>query len=51
MFERYCILLAVPVIWAYAHLITVSGAYRRSPTLTQLHCRTDQSGLVESAPW
>lgn len=51
LFERFCVLLAVPVIWAYAHLLTVSGAYRHTSTLTQTHCRTDRSGLVESAPW
>ncbi|KAH7278382.1 hypothetical protein KP509_38G038700 [Ceratopteris richardii] len=51
IFERYCVLLAVPVIWAYAHLLTVGGAYHHTPTLTQLHCRTDRSGLIHSAPW
>ncbi|KAI5070161.1 hypothetical protein GOP47_0014504 [Adiantum capillus-veneris] len=51
IFERYCVLLAVPVIWAYAHLLTVSGAYKNSPTLTQSHCRTNYARLIESAPW
>eukprot|EP00250_Pteridium_aquilinum_P026505 c33110_g1_i1 orf=171-1745(-) len=49
--ERYCILLSVPVIWAYAHLLTVSGAYKHRPVLTQQHCRTDRAGLIQAAPW
>lgn len=51
IFERYCVLLGVPIIWAYAHVLTVGGAYKHAPTLTQNHCRTDRSGLVQSAPW
>ncbi|KAF4348615.1 hypothetical protein F8388_021022 [Cannabis sativa] len=39
------------VIWAYAHLLTASGAYKHHPELTQLNCRTDRANLISSAPW
>lgn len=49
--ERYALLLSIAVIWAYAHILTVGGAYNHRPELTQFHCRTDRSGLISSAPW
>ncbi|KAJ6724885.1 XANTHINE-URACIL / VITAMIN C PERMEASE FAMILY MEMBER [Salix viminalis] len=39
------------VIWAYAHLLTASGAYKHRPEITQINCRTDQAYLISSAPW
>ncbi|MCO5562874.1 hypothetical protein L7F22_016510 [Adiantum nelumboides] len=49
--EQYCILLSVPVIWANAYLLTISGAYTHTHVLTQQHCQTNRTGLVEPAPW
>ncbi|RWR89221.1 nucleobase-ascorbate transporter 2 [Cinnamomum micranthum f. kanehirae] len=49
--ERFALLLSITVIWAYAHLLTASGAYKHRPELTQFNCRTDKSGLISSAPW
>ncbi|KAG6416657.1 hypothetical protein SASPL_124092 [Salvia splendens] len=49
--ERFGLLLSVMVIWAYAHLLTASGAYKHHPELTQMHCRTDKANLISSAPW
>ncbi|KAJ8761430.1 hypothetical protein K2173_001561 [Erythroxylum novogranatense] len=49
--ERFALLISVTVIWAYAHLLTASGAYKHSPNATQLSCRTDQAYLISSAPW
>lgn len=44
-------LISVTVIWAYAHLLTASGAYKHSPEQTQINCRTDKANLISSAPW
>ncbi|KAJ8626632.1 hypothetical protein MRB53_019939 [Persea americana] len=49
--ERFALLMSITVIWAYAHLLTASGAYKHRPELTQFNCRTDKSGLISSAPW
>lgn len=51
LFERFPILLSVIVIWAFAFLLTVSGAYRNVPHKTKVHCRTDQADLISTAPW
>ncbi|XP_031744295.1 nucleobase-ascorbate transporter 2 isoform X2 [Cucumis sativus] len=49
--ERFALLITVTVIWAYAHLLTASGAYKHRPELTQMNCRTDRANLISSAPW
>ncbi|KAL0305612.1 UNVERIFIED_CONTAM: Nucleobase-ascorbate transporter 2 [Sesamum radiatum] len=49
--ERFALLISVTVIWAYAHLLTASGAYKHHPELTQRNCRTDKANLISSAPW
>ncbi|KAG2687897.1 hypothetical protein I3760_09G070400 [Carya illinoinensis] len=49
--ERFALLISITVIWAYAHLLTASGAYRHRPDLTQLNCQTDKANLISSAPW
>ncbi|KAF5472948.1 hypothetical protein F2P56_009603 [Juglans regia] len=49
--ERFALLISITVIWAYAHLLTASGAYRHRPELTKVNCRTDQANLISSAPW
>lgn len=51
LFERFSVLIAVAIVWAYAHLLTVSGAYKHAPDLTASHCRTDRAALVTSSPW
>lgn len=51
IFERYPILLSVVLIWAFAYLLTVSGAYRNAYQKTQLHCRADMANLIATAPW
>uniref|UniRef100_A0A7C8Z5A3 Xanthine/uracil/vitamin C permease n=2 Tax=Opuntia streptacantha TaxID=393608 RepID=A0A7C8Z5A3_OPUST len=51
MLERFALLLSVTVIWAYAHLLTASGAYKHCPEKTQLNCRTDRANLISAAPW
>ncbi|WVZ19109.1 hypothetical protein V8G54_006431 [Vigna mungo] len=49
--ERFALLISTTVIWAYAHLLTASGAYKHRPDLTQHNCRTDRANLISSAPW
>ncbi|XP_077227834.1 nucleobase-ascorbate transporter 2-like [Tasmannia lanceolata] len=49
--ERFALLISITVIWAYAHLLTASGAYRHRSVTTQIHCRTDKANLISSAPW
>lgn len=51
LFERFPILLSVVVIWAFAYLLTLSGAYRHVHHKTKVHCRTDQADLISTAPW
>ncbi|OWM79158.1 hypothetical protein CDL15_Pgr003329 [Punica granatum] len=51
IFERYAVLVSVMIVWAFAAVLTVSGAYdRRSPN-TQFSCRVDRTGLLRAAPW
>ncbi|ERM99550.1 hypothetical protein AMTRI_Chr10g230730 [Amborella trichopoda] len=49
--KLFGVIFSVAIIWVYAHLLTVGGAYKHSPTLTQTHCRTDRAGLISAAPW
>ncbi|XP_031405433.1 nucleobase-ascorbate transporter 3 isoform X1 [Punica granatum] len=49
--ERYALLLCIGIIWAFAAILTVSGAYNNVPEQTKLSCRTDRSFLMSSAPW
>ncbi|KAI4304420.1 hypothetical protein MLD38_039934 [Melastoma candidum] len=51
LLERFALLISTTVIWAYAHLLTASGAYKHSPELTQFNCRTDRANIISTAPW
>ncbi|MCL7045353.1 hypothetical protein MKW94_012599, partial [Papaver nudicaule] len=51
VFDRFAVLFSVTIIWIYAHLLTVGGAYKHAAPTTQLSCRTDKAGLVGGAPW
>ncbi|KAA0057886.1 nucleobase-ascorbate transporter 6 [Cucumis melo var. makuwa] len=51
IFDRFAVIFCVVIVWIYAHLLTVGGAYKGSPPKTQLSCRTDRSGLIDNAPW
>jgi xanthine/uracil permease len=50
-FELFPIIFGVVIVWVYATILTVAGAYDHASALGQLHCRTDRSGLVSHAPW
>ncbi|KAF3781834.1 Nucleobase-ascorbate transporter 2 [Nymphaea thermarum] len=51
IFERFALLISVPIVWIYAYILTVGGAYNHRPDRTQLHCRADRANLISSAPW
>ncbi|XP_010429674.1 PREDICTED: nucleobase-ascorbate transporter 3 isoform X2 [Camelina sativa] len=49
--ERYALLVCLALIWAFAAILTVSGAYNNVPVATKQSCRTDRAFLISSAPW
>ncbi|XP_020238235.1 nucleobase-ascorbate transporter 3 [Cajanus cajan] len=49
--ERFALLFCIAVVWAFAAILTVAGAYNNAKTNTQVSCRTDRSYLMSSAPW
>ncbi|XP_043706361.1 nucleobase-ascorbate transporter 6-like [Telopea speciosissima] len=51
VFDRFAVIFSVVIVWVYAHLLTVGGAYKNTPQKTQMTCRTDKAGLVGAAPW
>ncbi|XP_047147623.1 nucleobase-ascorbate transporter 6-like [Vigna umbellata] len=51
VFERFTVLFTIAIVWLYAYLLTVGGAYNHAAPKTQGTCRTDRAGLIESAPW
>ncbi|KAL8091525.1 nucleobase-ascorbate transporter 6-like [Apium graveolens] len=51
IFDRFAVLFSVVIVWIYAHLLTVGGAYNNTSPNTQTSCRTDRAGLIGGAPW
>ncbi|KAL8106297.1 hypothetical protein AgCh_029914 [Apium graveolens] len=51
IFDRFAVIFSVIIVWVYAHLLTVGGAYKHSPRTTQMSCRTDRAGIIGAAPW
>ncbi|ONK59818.1 uncharacterized protein A4U43_C08F11130 [Asparagus officinalis] len=51
IFNRFAVLITIVIVWIYAHILTVAGAYRHRPPETQYSCRTDRAGLIWSSPW
>ncbi|GFY88321.1 Xanthine/uracil permease family protein [Actinidia rufa] len=51
IFDRFAVIFSVTIVWIYAHLLTVGGAYKNAPTKTQTSCRTDRAGIIGAAPW
>ncbi|KAL8457708.1 hypothetical protein ACS0TY_035538 [Phlomoides rotata] len=51
IFDRFAVLITVSIVWIYAHILTVGGAYNGASPKTQNSCRTDRSGLLDAAPW
>ncbi|KAF5459862.1 hypothetical protein F2P56_019776 [Juglans regia] len=50
-FDRFAVIFSVVIVWIYAHLLTVGGAYNNAAPKTQVSCRTDRAGLIDGAPW
>lgn len=48
---RFAVLLSVVIVWVYAVILTVAGAYNHRPLKTQISCRTDRSGLIAASSW
>ena len=51
VFSRFSVLFTVSIVWLYAYILTIGGAYKNSPQKTQVHCRVDRSGLISGARW
>nr|XP_043630394.1 nucleobase-ascorbate transporter 6-like [Erigeron canadensis] len=51
VFDRFAVIFSVAIVWIYAHLLTVGGAYKNKSDKTQLSCRTDRAGIIGGAPW
>ncbi|KAF9673872.1 hypothetical protein SADUNF_Sadunf10G0068900 [Salix dunnii] len=51
VFNRFAVIFSVVIVWVYAHLLTVSGAYKNTAHQTQTSCRTDRAGIIGAAPW
>ncbi|KAL8224592.1 hypothetical protein R6Q57_020067 [Mikania cordata] len=51
VYDRFAVLFSVVIVWIYAHLLTVSGAYKNKSDKTQESCRTDRAGIIGAAPW
>ena len=51
IFDRFAVIFSVTIVWIYAHLLTVGGAYKNVPQTTQSTCRTDRAGIISGAPW
>ncbi|ESQ35807.1 hypothetical protein EUTSA_v10007311mg [Eutrema salsugineum] len=50
-FHRFAVIISVVIVWSFAHILTISGAYSNSRTNTQNSCRTDRTGLIDASPW
>ncbi|GAB2289528.1 Nucleobase-ascorbate transporter 6 [Dionaea muscipula] len=51
IFVRFAVIFSVVIVWIYALLLTVGGAYNNAAPKTQATCRTDRAGLISAAPW
>ncbi|CAL9151137.1 nucleobase-ascorbate transporter LPE1-like [Musa acuminata AAA Group] len=51
IFDRFALLIVVAIVWLYAYILTVAGAYKNRPPQTQISCRTNRSGLIGASPW
>ncbi|XP_077233466.1 nucleobase-ascorbate transporter 7-like isoform X2 [Tasmannia lanceolata] len=51
LFDRSAIIFSIAIVWLYAYFLTLGGAYKNRHPLTEVHCRSDQSGLIGAAPW
>ncbi|KAJ9175120.1 hypothetical protein P3X46_013702 [Hevea brasiliensis] len=48
---QLAIILSVGIVWTYAEILTVAGAYDNTSQERQINCRTDSSSLNGAARW
>ncbi|KAJ4964680.1 hypothetical protein NE237_016529 [Protea cynaroides] len=51
LLERFALLFCIAIVWAFAAILTVAGAFNNVEEQTKISCRTDHSYLMSSAPW
>lgn len=51
VFERFAVIITVVIVWIYAFILTIGGAYNDKAPVTQTSCRTDRAGIIDGAPW
>ncbi|CAL0311922.1 unnamed protein product [Lupinus luteus] len=51
IYSRLAVIFSIVIVWIYAHLLTLSGAYKHVSPVTQNTCRTDHAGIVSGAAW
>ncbi|KAK2428334.1 Nucleobase-ascorbate transporter 7 [Trifolium repens] len=51
IFDRFAVIFSVAIVWIYAHILTVGGAYKNAETETRNTCRTDRAGIISGAKW
>ncbi|KAK3440012.1 hypothetical protein EUGRSUZ_B00347 [Eucalyptus grandis] len=51
IYDKFSVIFSIVIVWIYAHLLTVGGAYNNAAPKTQTSCRTDRAGLINAAPW
>ncbi|XP_058776696.1 nucleobase-ascorbate transporter 7-like [Vicia villosa] len=44
--DRFAIIFSIVIIWTFAHVLTLAGAYKKSHT-----CRTDHARVIDGAFW
>ncbi|XP_074580333.1 LOW QUALITY PROTEIN: nucleobase-ascorbate transporter LPE1-like [Curcuma longa] len=49
--DRFALVIVIAIVWLYAYILTVAGAYKNRPLQTQLSCRADRSGLIDGSRW
>ncbi|XP_043714430.1 nucleobase-ascorbate transporter 3-like [Telopea speciosissima] len=51
LLEKFGLLFCIAIVWTFAAILTVGGAYNNARQQTKINCRTDRSYLIASAPW
>lgn len=51
IFELFPVMIGTTITWAYAHLLTMSGAYEHATSKGKNHCRTDRAHIIGTTPW
>ncbi|KAH7866741.1 hypothetical protein Vadar_024342 [Vaccinium darrowii] len=51
VFERFAVIITVVIVWIYAYILTIGGAYNDKAPVTQTSCRADRAGIIDGAPW